>query len=199
MRGELRQLRRHKGLTRRAPRRPRRRLACARVAPGNGLPHALQSRATLRRIEAEPTLRQATREQPINDEAIVGTRDMPGDIARLDLRTLSRIGARSPKGDAGKGTRLGANGLPRPGPEERRHGRRHPQDPATTRPLREVDHELIEGGSVHGAERSSAHQTAAVVLPLLGVHLLARSSQIRAVLVIRRKYGGLRVFLSFSP
>jgi hypothetical protein len=115
---------------------------------------------------------------------------MPGDIARLDLRARGRIGARSPKGDTGKGVRLGTNGLSRLCREERRHGSHHPQDPAATRPLREVDHELIEGGGVHGAERSLAHQTAAVVLPLLGVHLLARSSQLRADLPIRRKYGG---------
>jgi hypothetical protein len=139
----------------------------------NSISHAVESRATLRRIEAETTLRQATGELPIIDESIVGTRDMPGHIARLDLSALGRIGAGSPKGDTGKGSRLGTNGLSTPGTEERRHGSHHPKHPAATRPLSEVDRELIEGGGVHGAERSSAQQTAAVVHPLLGVHLLA--------------------------
>jgi hypothetical protein len=172
-RGELSQLRRHKGITGPTPRRPRRRLARARIAPVNSISHALQPRATLRGIEAETALRQATGELPIIDEAIVGTRDVPGHIARLNLRAVGRIGARSPKGDTGKGSRLGTNGLPWPCAEERRHGCHHPKDPAAARPLSEVDRELIEGGGVHGAGRSSAHQTAVVVLPLLGVHQLA--------------------------
>jgi hypothetical protein len=148
-------------------------LACARVTPTNSISHALQPCATLRRIEAETTLRQATGELPIIDEAIVGTRDMPGHIAGLDLSALGRSGARSPKADAGKEVGLGTNGLAAPMEMERCDGRHRPKDPAATRRLSEVDHELIEGGGVHGAGRSSAHQTAAVVLPLPGVHLLA--------------------------
>ena len=123
----------------------------------NSISHALEPRATLRRIETESTFRQATGEPPIVDEAIVGTRDMPGHIACLHLGALGRIGARSPKGDAGKGSGLGTTGLPAPCEEERRDGRHRPKDPAAGCPLREVDRQLIEGGCVHGTGRSSAH------------------------------------------
>ena len=105
---------RHIGVTRRAPGRPWRRLARACATPFNRMTHTVESRTTVRRIEAESTFRQATGELSIIHLPVVGTHDVPRHIACLDLGTRGHIGAPPPESDAGKESGLGAAGLPFP-------------------------------------------------------------------------------------
>ena len=111
-RRELGKYRRHISVTRRASRRPWRRLARACAAPVNSSTHTVESRAAVRRIETEPTFRQATGERSIMHQAVVVTYDLPRHIANLDLGARGRFGARPPKGDPRKGSGLGTTGLP---------------------------------------------------------------------------------------